>query len=231
MGALSKGCGACKKKKVKCDETRPKCTRCRNAGIECSGFAQRLRFVDETPRIQRSVAISQTQSHEFSTITRNLRLNFHSSRVPRSRLYSHGSLLASTLPLTAYKDDIFISYLVSKWFEGEHRYPLNAGEHRCGLPIEWIPELVKTSRKPRHKSWDALAAIVFGQAHRSYDVTTDALRLYGQALSELRNQLSSPDDRRTDSTLASVTALGIYEVSHRILGIVGMALMSADTGI
>jgi len=58
------------------------------------------------------------------------------------------------------------------------------------LTADWVPELVNTPQKPRHKSWDALAAIVFGQAHNNDDVITNALRLYGQALSELRSQLS-----------------------------------------
>lgn len=218
MGALSKGCASCKRRKVKCDETRPKCTRCRNAGIECAGFATRLRFVDEMPRIRRSIAVSHAQSHEFSAITRNSQLAFHSSRIRQSQpLDSSASFLAKQLPLTAFKDDIFMSYLVPKLF-GEYGHPSNAaGEIRCGLPIDWICELVRTPEKPRYKSWDALAAVIFGQAHNSYEVIANALKLYGQALAELRNQLSNPYDRRTDSTLASITALYMYEVSNIVV--------------
>ncbi|KAJ5810375.1 uncharacterized protein N7503_002593, partial [Penicillium pulvis] len=194
MGALSKGCGSCKRRKVKCDENRPCCIRCCKAGIECTGFTPRLRFVDETPRIRRSLAASRAQSHKSSTPP------------------SPAPLLADTLPLTAFRDDIFISYLFSKMFRGEYQHPLNATrEIQCGLPTHWIPELVKTPQRPRQRSWDALAAIVFGQSHNSQDVMTHALKLYGQALSELRNKLSNPDDRCTESTLASMTALYIYE--------------------
>lgn len=220
MGALSKGCGSCKRRKVKCDETRPKCARCRNASIECTGFAPRLRFVDENPRIQRSIAVSHTQTHEFSTVARSSPLAFHSSRMPRSQSLSPAPFLANPLPLTAFQDDIFISYLLSKLFEGKYRYPSNAaGKSRCGLPTDWMPEMIKTPQNQRHKSWDALAAIVFGQAHNSYNVITNALRLYGQALSELRNQLSNPNHWRTDRTLASITALYMYEVSHRAIAL------------
>jgi len=137
---------------------------------------------------------------------------FHSSRVRQSQPLNLPPFLESTLPLTAFKDDIFISYLFSKLFEGS-----NGGENRCGLPMDWIPELVKTPQKSRHKSWDALAAIVFGQAHKSYNVITNAFVLYGQALSELRDKLSNPDDRRTDSVLASMTALYVYEVSYKVI--------------
>jgi len=211
MGALSKGCGSCKRRKVKCDETRPQCTRCRKAGIECTGFVQRLRFVNEKPRIQSSIKVFQAQLHELSTMSRSSQLIFHSGQICRPQPLSPHPFLENTFPLTAFKDNIFISYLFSKLFEGECVNSLN-----CGLPVDWIPELTMSPQKVRDKSWDALAAIVFGQAHNSHNLIIDSLRVYGQALSELRNKLSNPDNRYTDSTVASMTALYRYEVSQRV---------------
>jgi hypothetical protein len=215
MALPSKGCGTCKRRKVKCDEARPTCTRCRNAGIECTGFVKRLRFVDEKPRIQRSAAVSYVQSHEFS-ITRSSHLVFHSSRMRQSQSASPAHFLAKSLPLTAFKDDVFMSYLVSKFFEEGRHCPLfTPGESPCGLPIEWTSELITTPQKPRHRSWDALAAIVFGQAHGNFDIITNALRLYGQALAELYSQLLDLDHRYSASTLASITALYLYQVKPK----------------
>ena len=142
---------------------------------------------------------------------------FHSSRIRRSQRLSPAILLPNTLPLTAFKDDIFISYLHSKLFEAEYRYSSNAAEDRCGLPADWILELANTPQKPRYKSWDALAAIVFGQAHQCNDVVLTAQELYGQALYELNCVLSNPNDRCTDSTLASMTALYKYDVSYNTI--------------
>ncbi|KAI0182609.1 hypothetical protein EV127DRAFT_378483 [Xylaria flabelliformis] len=34
------GCSNCRKRKVKCDETEPQCTRCTSVGYECGGFTQ-----------------------------------------------------------------------------------------------------------------------------------------------------------------------------------------------
>ena len=124
-----------------------------------------------------------------------------------------------------------MSYLFSKLFGGEAQYPLKVVmETRCGLPTGWIPELVKTAQKPRHKSWDALATFVFGQAHSSSEMITDALQLYGQALLELRNKLSNPDDWHSDRTLASVTALCMHEVSHEVVAL-PKVLTSADISL
>jgi hypothetical protein len=192
MGAKTDGCGSCKRRKVKCDNTRPVCTRCLKAGIECPGFGQRVRFVDENSRIRRSIAISQAQVAKFSAAEERAR-----------------EVLLPMLPLTVFKNEIFMSFLFSKFFQGYH------SERCCGLPNIWANELVESTEKPRHKSWDALAAIVFGQAHKRQDVILNGLVLYGQALSELRNKLSSPDDRQTESIMASMTALYMYEVSHR----------------
>ena len=208
MGALSKGCGSCKKRKVKCDETHPRCTRCCKAGVECTGFAPRLRFVDETLRVRRAVEVSHAQSHELPIMIKPSQLEANSTRYRQPQHLQHSPAIPKTLHITAFKADIFTSYLVFRLFEEDCRFPL-----KCGLPADWIPGLVKSPQKPRQKSWDALAAAVFGQAYNNYDIITNSLSLYGVALSELRNQISNPDDRGTHSTLASLTALYMFEVS------------------
>lgn len=63
----------------------PVCTRCSKAGIECGGFARRLRYVNETPRIRRSEAVSYAQADEILTITTTSPLMFRSGRVPQSQ--------------------------------------------------------------------------------------------------------------------------------------------------
>ena len=207
MGASSTGCRTCKRRKVKCDETHPKCTRCNKAGVECTGFVPRLRFVDENPRIRRSVAVSYAQSHKFSTMAVMSPLLYHSHQTRRPQHLDPNYLLTDALPLTAFKDEIFITYLCSKLYKREYRDSV-----KCGLPTNWISELIETPQKPRYKSWDALAAIIFGQAHNSPGVITNAHGIYGEALSELRHELSNRVDRSTDSMLASITALYMCEV-------------------
>lgn len=138
-------------------------------------------------------------------------------RIRRGQLRSPAPFLEDTSSLTAFKDDVFFSFLFLKVFGGDYGYSLDATwGSRCGLPKDWIPELLKTPQEGRHKSWDALATLFFGQAHNSSHVITNAHRLYGQALSELHSKLSDPNDWCSDSTLASITALYMYEVSHEV---------------
>ena len=145
MGALSKGCGLCKRRKVKCDETHPKCLRCYKAGIECTGFAPRLKFVDEESRIRRrSIKAGQNPSHECPIESRSSQSASHSSRFHRSWLPNSAPTLGNPLSLAAFKDDITLSYLLSKFFEEDDPYLFCTGQSsQCGLPSEWIQELDK----------------------------------------------------------------------------------------
>ncbi|KAF4415473.1 hypothetical protein FACUT_13377 [Fusarium acutatum] len=72
--------------------------------------------------------------------------------------------------------------------------------------------MVKKSKLACQKSWVALAALVFGQAHNHRDATASAHELYGQALSAFRHGLSCSDDRFAEDRLASLTALYMYEM-------------------
>ncbi|KXJ94229.1 hypothetical protein Micbo1qcDRAFT_193451 [Microdochium bolleyi] len=54
-GLLSKGCQRCRRRKVKCDQTKPACTRCEKLGVLCPGYRDLLReqFIDESSRVVR----------------------------------------------------------------------------------------------------------------------------------------------------------------------------------
>ncbi|KAL4928564.1 Zn(II)2Cys6 transcription factor domain-containing protein [Aspergillus undulatus] len=52
MGGIpytSGGCGTCRRRKVKCDETRPECLRCTNYGHQCTGYDKKRVFVIGRP--------------------------------------------------------------------------------------------------------------------------------------------------------------------------------------
>jgi hypothetical protein len=53
---------------MKCNETQPGFTKCRNAGIECPGYARRLTFVDKSPHIDPP---RQTAMHSLRNFNSN----------------------------------------------------------------------------------------------------------------------------------------------------------------
>ncbi|RAH86981.1 hypothetical protein BO86DRAFT_75298 [Aspergillus japonicus CBS 114.51] len=52
----NKACERCKKRHLKCDEARPKCQRCINAGVDCPGYVQTRKFIDQGAAVRRRYA-------------------------------------------------------------------------------------------------------------------------------------------------------------------------------
>ncbi|KAJ5621616.1 hypothetical protein N7528_006399 [Penicillium herquei] len=65
----NKACERCKKKHLKCDETRPHCQRCTTAGAECPGYVQTRKFIDQGATVRRRYAPYQ----DANSTTRSLR--------------------------------------------------------------------------------------------------------------------------------------------------------------
>ncbi|KAJ5814545.1 hypothetical protein N7474_006322 [Penicillium riverlandense] len=58
----NKACERCKKRHLKCDETRPGCQRCIAAGVDCPGYVQMRKFIDQGASVRRRYAPYQ-ESH------------------------------------------------------------------------------------------------------------------------------------------------------------------------
>ncbi|KAL4746676.1 hypothetical protein BDW72DRAFT_30671 [Aspergillus terricola var. indicus] len=63
----NKACERCKKRHLKCDETRPHCQRCADAGVECPGFVQTRKFIDQGASVRRRYAPYQEAGAKNTT--------------------------------------------------------------------------------------------------------------------------------------------------------------------
>ncbi|KAL4972375.1 hypothetical protein BDW66DRAFT_154790 [Aspergillus desertorum] len=63
----NRACERCKKRHLKCDETRPHCQRCADAGVECPGFVQTRKFIDQGASVRRRYAPYQETGAKHST--------------------------------------------------------------------------------------------------------------------------------------------------------------------
>lgn len=203
MGARSKGCLTCKSRRVKCDERHPKCLRCENSNFECAGYP--LAFVDERPRIERACQVAKLQQRDMQIAQHSFQQLSHTGRLKGSPPLSPE--LASAMPISAFKDNIFISFLVAKMFEGRAPCLFDYTSTQCA-PGWWITEMTKAP----NKSLDALATMGFAIFHGLRDEMTYSVKLYGEALQGLRNALVNGDAVWKFDTLAAVTALCMYEV-------------------
>ncbi|KAH7084593.1 fungal-specific transcription factor domain-containing protein [Paraphoma chrysanthemicola] len=56
------GCSTCRRRHVKCDQTRPQCSVCRKAGLQCGGFPSQIRWASMStgPPVPKSTQASQS---------------------------------------------------------------------------------------------------------------------------------------------------------------------------
>ncbi|KAJ5138261.1 uncharacterized protein N7515_003109 [Penicillium bovifimosum] len=67
----NKACERCKKRHLKCDETRPHCQRCTTAGVECPGYVQTRKFIDQGATVRRRYAPYQEPPRHSSPLNSN----------------------------------------------------------------------------------------------------------------------------------------------------------------
>ncbi|KPA39051.1 arginine metabolism regulation protein ii [Fusarium langsethiae] len=75
----SLGCGTCRARKVRCDQTLPKCNRCTKAGRDCEGYGLRLSWPRQNDKRRAIVGLHSKQAR-FKGIPLNHRLVNASSR-------------------------------------------------------------------------------------------------------------------------------------------------------
>jgi hypothetical protein len=108
--------------------------------------------------------------------------------------------LAKELSLSAFRDNIFISFLLARLFDGSDRFSSNGW---------WVVEAVKS--KTSSLSLRALATMLWGRAHGHPSIIMRGIRHYSEALSSLRDDLFRSEGR-TFSALAATSSLSMYEV-------------------
>jgi Fungal Zn(2)-Cys(6) binuclear cluster domain len=215
MSTRNKGCITCKSRKVKCDLSTPNCERCIQSGVVCRGYTSAVRFVDERPRLNRSIAVVQAQEQSQQQLQKTAQHMYHSGYSQRTSNSGAHTILYESMPVLAFKDDVLLSFLASKIFQGRsHCQRLVPGSQfrppviPCGSRGSWMVEIAKSP----NISLRALAEIFFGPAHHLHDMKVSALQLYGKALTDMRRRLIASDSLLDFETAASMTMLCMFEV-------------------
>lgn len=207
-GRSSNGCISCKSRRVKCDEVHPNCQRCQKAGITCKGYNQ-LKYIDERPRLEQAVAIARAQEEDHAALQKSSysKSMYHTSSLDKLQRRS----IPSEISLLGFKNHMLISFLVRKLSEDRPSY---SGRDLALEKGSWIEVIPARS----NSALSALAAIIFGQAQYSLSIVEEGRRSYGKAISDLRLNLLDSSKISSFETLATVTALCMYEVSHSNAG-------------
>src|ERR1700761_3331374 len=84
------GCGHCRRRHVKCDQTRPACSACNKARLSCDGYSSGMRWVDtESQNATTSDNAANTKvrrqlysGSSISTVTKHVPATDQSSQNP-----------------------------------------------------------------------------------------------------------------------------------------------------
>lgn len=118
----SKGCSTCKQRRVKCDEGKPKCQRCKRLGRDCGGYqkpAPRLKFVNSLfEQYARVYGFSSPSTTEPSPAAhkKDIALSFfltHFADMGRSVKSSRGFWELMPVMLSSERHDSAVSLAIS----------------------------------------------------------------------------------------------------------------------
>lgn len=195
----SGGCHACRRMKVKCDETKPACTRCQRIGRACPGYREDddlFRSMNETSEQRvRTAKARQSPDSESS--------NTPSSALPmRSRLPSVPKTMATDLDHQAICH-FFTTFTFPK-------------DSRVGTTghYEFLPDLCLEHPEATYLSEAIKACSLSNMANRSSlgKLVQRARKYYGSSLLQLNAALADPKLAVSDEVLSTITLLALYEV-------------------
>ncbi|PYI02697.1 putative Zn(II)2Cys6 transcription factor [Aspergillus sclerotiicarbonarius CBS 121057] len=194
-GKPSTACARCRSRRLKCDRQRPSCSSCLRVSKICTGYRDlvALSFEDQTDEVvgkaRRRHERQLTGKHESSS---------------RSALATHSVSLA-TRPISAPIKDDGISYVLTYYLGQTHS---NLQSHLSFLRflLQTSPSVAITA------SINAMGLASLANIHSSPRLMLAARQEYSVALSETSAVLADTRRATSDSTLAAILMLGLYEV-------------------
>ena len=208
-GKTSTGCRTCVKRRVKCDETRPVCLRCRKANKECPGYVDNgIQITVYVPTSDKTVPQNKSRLEEgdhaeASSSAQVIREPSNSSTI------SKGSAdIPQDLSLSGFTNNLYCSFLVNTYWASDDSTPDFGNINR-----QWFTQcLNKEEDHPTSSlALQALAMAFFGRKHRQDQIVLRSIALYGRALRALSQDLQTPDKLASFDTLAAVTTLSLFE--------------------
>ncbi|KAH7403022.1 hypothetical protein BKA64DRAFT_668176 [Cadophora sp. MPI-SDFR-AT-0126] len=200
-GRLSRGCGTCRKRKIRCDETQPSCRHCIKAGWACP------RYDDVKERLFQNRTLADFQDNPFR--------GAGGSEIPAAQYKDSGStqrggrrhaMSLSPPPhiVQAVSDraiDLFLSSHVLRDKASIRGY------------FEYLPDFSLSHRQDSSfsASLNAAALAAYGNTVQSTEILIQARAYLGAAIRCVNKALMSPDDAIKDTTVISIMLLATFE--------------------
>ncbi|KAB8259766.1 hypothetical protein BDV32DRAFT_150185 [Aspergillus pseudonomiae] len=199
-GKPSPACEPCRTRRLKCDQRRPSCSQCIRAHRECSGYRDvaTLSFHDQSQEVIGKARRQQNTKASTKALSCSRRPS--PSTVNGHRQSSPTILPSLTFPVNDQASGFIFSH-----------YVRNAKHTRGHL--DFLSTLVRTDTSPAVTACiSALGLASLANIHMSPELMSAARHEYSAALSATSVALRDPECARSDSTLAAVELLSLYEV-------------------
>ncbi|KIW70549.1 hypothetical protein PV04_02807 [Phialophora macrospora] len=252
-GGLYRGCGACRSRKVKCDQTFPSCRQCVKSRIDCPGVRRMadVMFRDETSKVLQKVAHAEALPCGRSPSARaHDHASTESTRGKPSLAGAFEDPLAPNISddISAPKEEFLVSNSVSARPDSPAVLTNNVNSlhglvhvslpgveiltqylfDQIVMPETWLsllPPLYSHSRDNGALRCSIHAASLFLMANQSGDHTAmaRARRSYGRCLSLLNIDLGHHAEKLKDETFCTILVL------HLINDIAGERSLSSGS--
>ncbi|KAK2764580.1 hypothetical protein FQN54_009275 [Arachnomyces sp. PD_36] len=210
-GRPSRGCGTCRARKIKCDQTKPTCLRCTKANRTCTGY--RVFKEDEVHAEQSAVCHQRANpSTPPGTSERVLVKPSTSSPAPLTVDYWTSGLMAEQLSKLASDPSAALgSANLRRFFSDIILLPqaatINEGCLTC-VP-SFLPSLQPSS--PLVYALSSLILTFASQNHKSKHVMPEAIDSYGKALQLTRNVVVNGTGASATEIILTIMILSMCE--------------------
>jgi hypothetical protein len=204
-------CIICQRMKVKCDLSRPACSRCRRLGLRCEYLIPQ----------QAQVFINRTVSNPFvkavDVLSEAGKPKLAENQGPKEAIPSrecHCEILKLSISKAPDPAPVHMMQLLSAFIEvyvpESARGSIQVGQ----TPESWIyllPDITVTN-SAYNTSLAALCLAQLGIWNRDPALAETSFKLYGSALRELKKTISCRKLGTPEATLASIAILSTYEL-------------------
>ncbi|CAO2653383.1 Nn.00g027940.m01.CDS01 [Neocucurbitaria sp. VM-36] len=182
VGGRSKACDNCRRRRVKCDLTRPSCWRCVKARLYCGGPLD-IAIIPYRGGVNSSSSVAQPRDEVLTSATdwRSASISPDCYSIDTRRFFPN--------------DDLFSTFTHLHLIPGHEEIVVAPG----------------TERAMAGQCWLALSTTYFGIKHQDRAITQYGLRRYGSALTSLHKALEDLGGSRSFEVLEAVMIMGLVE--------------------
>ena len=204
------GCLTCRRRKVKCDEARPTCSRCLKFNVVCEGYYDRRRILSPisstSPPRPFNLPANQTITNELRPSSPQERLHLLRGTIPASPpLFPDATSRADHL--SAYHQ--FITVTVHQLFRRDQLAFWRDEVAKMSWDVDLVYETIQALGSMHRASMIPASAILQNEAQRSRVL---GLGAYDNAVRLLSKELRQGVSGREQTLMVVLILLSIFEV-------------------